>query len=270
MHAQADLLQAIVTFAGKVVAPTLEQFCGLLEKLPHHPPTDQMLVALANQLTQAEVRGMVGELMEAWRLNGLSITPQELAWSLRAASRMDEAHRARQSLELVWTGPTPESSTLRRTDQALLELIESARAELIMTTFAAYKVPAICGALMAAIERGVQVVLILESAKVSEGKVTFDPKEAFPKHLLQRVEIYAWPLDKRDVDAQGRHGSLHAKCAVADQAMAFISSANLTEYALSLNMELGMLAKGGSLPRELAAHLRGLIQSRVLMQCAAS
>ena len=64
-------------------------------------------------------------------------------------------------------------------------------------------------------------------------------------------------------------GSLHAKCAVADQATAFISSANLTEYALSLNMELGMLVKGGSLPRELAAHLRGLIQGRILVRCAA-
>lgn len=83
------------------------------------------------------------------------------------------------------------------------------------------------------------------------------------------MAIYAWPLDKRVVDAQGRHGSLHAKCAMADQAMAFISSANLTEYALRLNMELGMLVKGGSLPRELAAHLRGLIQGRILVRCAA-
>ena len=70
MHAQADLLQAIVTFAGKVVAPTLEQFCGLLEKLPHHPPTDQRLVALANQLSQPEVRGLLGDLLEVWRLKG--------------------------------------------------------------------------------------------------------------------------------------------------------------------------------------------------------
>lgn len=267
MHAQADLLQAIVTFAGKVVAPTLEQFCGLLEKLPH-PPTSQQLVALANQLTQAEVRGMVGDLMEAWRSSSTAITPQELAWSLRAASRMDEAHRARQSLELVWTGPTPESSTLRRTDQALLELIESARTELIMTTFAAYKVPTICTALVAAIEREVQVVLILESARASEGKVTFDPMDAFPMQVLQRVGVYAWPLDKRAVDSQGRHGSLHAKCAVADGTTAFISSANLTEYAMSLNMELGLLVKGGNLPRALSAHLRSLIQGRILTQCA--
>ncbi len=124
--------------------------------------------------------------------------------------------------------------------------------------------PVICEALLAAVARDVQEVLILQSAKVSEGKVTFKPGEAFSMHLLQRVAIYAWPLEKRHVDAQGRHGSLHAKCAVADQGMAFISSANLTEYALSLNMEMGMLVKGSSLPLELAA------PQRVLTQCAAS
>ncbi len=84
------------------------------------------------------MRGLLGDLLEVWRQKGVTTTPQELAWSLRAASRMDEMHWTRQTLELIWTEPTPDSSTLRRTDQALLELIESARAELLMPTFAAY------------------------------------------------------------------------------------------------------------------------------------
>jgi phosphatidylserine/phosphatidylglycerophosphate/cardiolipin synthase-like enzyme len=33
---------------------------------------------------------------------------------------------------------------------------------------------------------------------------------------------------------------LHAKCAVADEAAAFISSANLTKYALNLNAQKGV------------------------------
>jgi len=41
------------------------------------------------------------------------------------------------------------------------------------------------------------------------------------------------------------HGSLHVKCAVADASVALISSANLTDYTMSLNMELGVLVKGG-------------------------
>ena len=34
----------------------------------------------------------------------------------------------------------------------------------------------------------------------------------------------------------------YAKCAVADEAAAFISSANLTEYALNLNAQKGVYA----------------------------
>ena len=42
----------------------------------------------------------------------------------------------------------------------------------------------------------------------------------------------------------GRLGSLPAKVAVADGATLLISSANFTEYAMTLNMELGVLIRG--------------------------
>ena len=60
--------------------------------------------------------------------------------------------------------------------------------------------------------------------------------------------VYVWPMDKRPIDGNGHHGSLHAKCAVADDAVLFVSSANLTAYALTLNMELGLLVQGGFAP----------------------
>ena len=41
--------------------------------------------------------------------------------------------------------------------------------------------------------------------------------------------------------------------------------ANLTEYAMNLNMELGLLVKGGDAPRDLDAHLRVPIQDRVVL-----
>jgi phosphatidylserine/phosphatidylglycerophosphate/cardiolipin synthase-like enzyme len=37
---------------------------------------------------------------------------------------------------------------------------------------------------------------------------------------------------------------LHAKCAVADSELLFIGSANLTESAFELNMEIGALIRG--------------------------
>lgn len=43
--------------------------------------------------------------------------------------------------------------------------------------------------------------------------------------------------------------TLHAKCAVADDTLALISSANLTGHALQLNIEAGVLLRGEAAAR---------------------
>ena len=42
-----------------------------------------------------------------------------------------------------------------------------------------------------------------------------------------------------------------------------ISSANLTEYAMTLNMELGVLIRGGPQPGQVQAHLTRLVERGV-------
>jgi len=51
---------------------------------------------------------------------------------------------------------------------------------------------------------------------------------------------------------------------LADGLWLFLSSANLTEYAFSINMELGMLITGGNLPSQVAANFDRLIEMGVL------
>lgn len=58
---------------------------------------------------------------------------------------------------------------------------------------------------------------------------------------------------------------MHAKCAVADGARLLVSSANLTEFALNMNMELGLLVRGEELPGRVVEHLNHLIRERVLV-----
>jgi len=60
--------------------------------------------------------------------------------------------------------------------------------------------------------------------------------------------------------------SVHAKCAVADSRLAFITSANLTSAALERNMELGLLLRGGTVPDRLHAHLAALVTTKVVKQ----
>ena len=54
---------------------------------------------------------------------------------------------------------------------------------------------------------------------------------------------------------------MHAKCAIADGRIAFVTSANLTGAAMTENMELGLVVRGGDVPRRIAAHFNALIAS---------
>jgi phosphatidylserine/phosphatidylglycerophosphate/cardiolipin synthase-like enzyme len=131
-------------------------------------------------------------------------------------------------------------------------------------SFVAYKVPHVSTALAGAARRGVAVRLILEDAQASQGKVAFDALKGLGSEVAERCAVYIWPIEKWQKAPGGKHGSLHAKCAIADGLRLLISSANLTEHALSVNIELGVLVKGGALPARAESYWTWLIQSGVL------
>ena len=59
---------------------------------------------------------------------------------------------------------------------------------------------------------------------------------------------------------------LHAKAVIADGRLAFVSSANLTGSGLEHNLELGILIRGGPVPRRIAEHFTSLIAAGVLQR----
>ncbi|MDQ3862958.1 MAG: phospholipase D-like domain-containing protein, partial [Actinomycetota bacterium] len=88
------------------------------------------------------------------------------------------------------------------------------------------------------------------------------PRACRPQGALGGVRSAA---RRRPKDGAGRYGSLHAKFAVADETTLLVLSANLTEYALNLNMELELLVRDGDLPARAVSHLRRLMEERVLL-----
>jgi len=266
MTHDSPFLRRIVKVVVEIASPSIEQFCDDLERLPTGFGQAER-AALVDGFAQPEVRAALSSLLNDWRQGGRDVTPRELAWALRAANSTDEFHRLRQRLEIVWSGPLSGASTFRRTDQALLELIQTAKRSITVVTFAAYKIPDIAAALVDAAKRGVRISLILESTGESEGSVTFNAIEAMGTELARAATVYAWPTEKRGMDAKGNRGALHVKCAVVDDEAALISSANLTEHAMNLNMELGLLVRGGELPLSLAGHLRSLMRNGILVSC---
>lgn len=206
---------------------------------------------------------MAGRLVRAWeREDGLS--GSALAVALRAASQAVEEERRQQSIEVVWTGPRTTSVPVRLTREVLIDVIRAARESLFVVSFAAYRVDVVLTELAAAAERGVVTRLILESGEADGGTLTFDAAKAFDA-LGDAVAFYIWPTEKRPALERGR-ASLHAKAAIADDHTAFVTSANLTGLGITENMELGLLVRGGPIPRRLSEHFHELIANRTLDQ----
>lgn len=216
-------------------------------------------------MPQPNLRVQIGQLLDTWQRECPELTPQSLALALLAAAQAAEQMRRTQLTSLVWTGPTSRGLALRRTDQALLQVINTAQHRLLVVSFAVYKIANIRQALVKAAERGVNIDICVEAPEPSAGRITYDTIKALGQQVAKHATVYVWPQDKRPHSDDGKHGSLHVKCAVADEALLFISSANLTEYALTLNMELGVLIKGGPLPGDVAGHFRRLIEDKILV-----
>ena len=190
------------------------------------------------------VAALLGALVAA----GRPVPGGEVAAALRAASEAARMVEAEQTLDLAWTGPTPSSVAVRRIEQAFCELVETARERLFVVSYVAYKTGLVFDALKAAAERGVSISFLLEREQSQGGAVTIDSVEQLRPHFPQAA-FYVWNGD----------GAVHAKCAVADASVALVTSANLTGRAMNDNMELGVLVRGGPLPRKLFDFLDRLV-----------
>ena len=141
---------------------------------------------------------------------------------------------------------------VRQTEQVLLDLIQCARKHLLVVSYAVYRISRIREALLRAADRGVRVRIVLDVADPDEMD-GYNPLLPIREPLLSCAEILYWPKEQRPPDAEGRRGTLHVRCVVADSQRISISSANLTEQAFRMNMELGILITGTRFSREVDA-----------------
>jgi phosphatidylserine/phosphatidylglycerophosphate/cardiolipin synthase-like enzyme len=166
--------------------------------------------------------------------------------------------------EIIWTGPANNRFPIRRIDQILYDLISKAKKRIVLVTFAAHRVRHLCDHLIQAVDRGVELTLIVESEDESEGQLTRDAIKAFANVPAAKTHLYYWPLAKRERNQAGRPGKLHMKCAIVDN-VALIGSANLTDDAFNRNMELGLLFREASTVETLSEHFRELIRAKILV-----
>lgn len=227
----------------------------------HSGPTDAARAEVLAIVPTARYRDAARAVLDAWP-EGLS--GAAVALTLRTATRAQSTVREEEQVEIVWTGPSTAEVPLRHTHAVLVDVIRRAQHQLIAVSFAAYRVEDVNVALAAAAARGVDVRLILETSEDSGGALGLDAALAF-RSLGSMVSFWVWPAELRP-QHERRRATQHAKAAVADDRIAFVTSANLTGQALDANMELGLLVHGGRVPHRLAAHFRQLMDEGTLRQ----
>jgi phosphatidylserine/phosphatidylglycerophosphate/cardiolipin synthase-like enzyme len=247
------LLETVTAVVCLVSPEKVRALAGAIRKIGDAKAT----VALSDVVGTAAAKIVVERLVEAWRAT--SVGSGELASMLLAASHAFENVSKHQSTELVWTGPTTPFVSARRTEQALLQVIGTAKQTLFVTSFVAYDVSTIVKALNDASARNVSISMLLESSQDHGGSMSFDVIGKM-RTLVPTAKLYAW----RERVAQFADGRVHAKVAVADGGVCFITSANLTGHAMEQNMEAGVLLTGGQIPKLLHDHLRALVDTKTV------
>jgi cardiolipin synthase len=193
----------------------------------------------------------VGQWVDALvRIEGPAVEPLAITfledWALESGDTLEGleaggdvhpvAPQGGAAVQVVPSGPAQDSRTMER---ILLAVIYGARSELILTT--PYFVPdeAMVQALLAAVQRGVQVTLIVPE-RVDSRLVQWASR-AFLGDLVQAgVQVLFF-----------REGLLHTKSLAADGELCLFGSLNLDPRSLHLNFEITLAIYDIKFAREL-------------------
>ncbi|MBA5221906.1 DISARM system phospholipase D-like protein DrmC [Streptomyces griseoaurantiacus] len=213
------------------------------------------------ELAAPGVSGVVDPLYDAMEAH--TVPPTEAAAYIRGYVAAVRQTREAVRVRTVWSGPSTPGVPARATAQALIEVIDGARDELLAMTYAARPYPALTHALTRAVERGVRTHVVVETLAGARGLLSGrEPAHAFAS--VPGVRLWHWARDP----ARHRNSRQHAKLAVADRRVLFLGSANLTESAAHRNIEAGVMVNGGEAPRRAAEHIVELQRTGVLRPLA--
>ena len=220
--------------------------------------------ALERHVARELAAALAGELQ---RLSDEGLRSQHLALFLEllAAERSARVD-AGEAIDLVWTGPEAAGTTNRDTGVVVRELFSHAARSVLVAGYVVYKGKRVFRALaerMAELpELEVRMFLNVERRRTD---TSLDSEVV--KGFRHRFRTKEWPgprlpelyYDPRSLESDpSRRASLHAKCVVVDEEVAFVSSANFTEAAQQRNVEAGVLIRSRPFAAKLAAHFRAL------------
>lgn len=206
-------------------------------------------------------------------LGALGLPGPQLAAVLELLARAADARPgAAEAVQLVTTGPGAAAAG-RDTGVVMAEMFRVARSSLLIAGYAVHRARPLLQVLAArkAEVPGLEVRLCLDiQRKPGDNSLAAGVVHRF----LQRFAQKEWPAgvplpeifyDPRALAPAGAaRAVLHAKCVVADRAVAFVSSANLTQAAQERNIEVGLRVASPAVAASICAFFDGLVASGAL------
>jgi phosphatidylserine/phosphatidylglycerophosphate/cardiolipin synthase-like enzyme len=216
--------------------------------------------------TQIEVDGLCEALRQ---FESRGITGSAIALALDVATRTAERT---DRPDLVWSGPEVPGLHARDTRRVYEELVASAQRSIWVSTYAYYDGPQAFKTLASRMDEmpGMHVTMLLNIQRKSADVTAADD---LVLRFADRFWKKDWPGDRqpavfydpRSLELETSGGILHAKAVVADEEVAFVTSANLTEAAFDRNIEIGVLSRDRPLAASVARHFQVLIERGLLL-----
>lgn len=195
----------------------------------------------------------LADVLSVCRAGGGEHVDACMAAAIRAVTARG-ATEAKQTVELVWTGPDTPGVARRTTYSVALQLLREAREEAIVVGYALTRgAEQIIAEFARARARGVHLSLIGQrlDTMLHIVRAAWPVEQPLP-------DLYSFEPPEDDLIA-----ALHAKLIVVDRSRMLVTSANLTYHGLRANIEIGVLCQG-PVARDAAEVLASLIAHRVL------
>jgi cardiolipin synthase A/B len=178
-----ELVHALTAARRRMTQGDWQQLAAKLAAMNASPDSASIRKATAGLLSQDA----------AWVLSEAFRKPGNAKWSEIGVAMITVDCLAGDNApltEIIWTGPANNRFPVCRIDQVLYDLVSKAKKRIVLVTFAAHRLRHLCAHLTRAVDRGVELTLIVESEGESEGQLTRDAIEAFRNVPAARTHLY--------------------------------------------------------------------------------
>jgi phosphatidylserine/phosphatidylglycerophosphate/cardiolipin synthase-like enzyme len=253
--------------ANEASAATLQRLASAFRNGQLGAPLSEFAIAQVAPCPSALVETLL-------RLSAEGMATPHLGLVLALAADAAETRmQADVAAELVWTGPEASNAGTRDTAVVLDDLFANAQRSIVVSTFTVHDPQRVFKTLAERLDRvqDLRVRVVVHIGRKPgdtrvESMLAYDYAQwlgdGWPGN--RRPEVY---YDPRGLSTDGAvRASWHAKFVVVDEEIAFVTSANFTEWAQQRNVEAGVLLRNRLFAEQLSRQVDGLIDSNHLIR----